>query len=87
MNKLFPQKPELKKQKARGRPRTQVEPAKKRKAKIPAAVQEAIWIQKMGRVFEGKCLTKWCNNTISVFDFEALKRKAPLLRKSKIPLY
>jgi 5-methylcytosine-specific restriction endonuclease McrA len=70
MNQLFPTKPPLKK--ARGRPRVvTTEPAKKRKQKIPAAVQEAIWITKMGRVFEGKCLTTWCPNTITVFDFHA----------------
>lgn len=69
MNKLFPDKPPLKP--LRGKPRASSEPAKKRKAKIPAAVQEAIWITKMGRVFEGKCLTPWCPNTITVFDFHA----------------
>jgi len=69
MNKLFPVKPPLKK--PRARPRTQSESGKKRKAKIPAAVQEAIWIKRMGRVFEGKCLTTWCPNIINVFDFHA----------------
>ena len=68
MKRLFPEKPELKK---RGRPRSTSEPPKKRKAKIPVAVQEAIWIQKMGRIFEGKCLVPWCPNTINVFDFQA----------------
>ena len=68
MKNLFPEKPVFKK---RGRPRSTSEPAKKRKAKIPAAIQEAIWIQKMGRVFEGKCLVQWCPNTINVFDFHA----------------
>ena len=69
MNHLFPEKPVLKK--ARGKPRSTSEPAKKRKAKIPAAVQEAIWITKMGKVFQGKCLTTWCPNMITVFDFHA----------------
>jgi hypothetical protein len=69
MNKLFPEKPPLKK--TRAKPRTQSESGKKRKAKIPAAVQEAIWIKRMGRVFEGKCLTTWCPNIINVFDFHA----------------
>ena len=71
MNKLFPVKPQIVAKKARGRPRSTSEPAKKRKAKIPTAVQEAIWITKMGRVFEGKCLTTWCPNIITVFDFHA----------------
>jgi 5-methylcytosine-specific restriction endonuclease McrA len=71
MNKLFPIKPQLPEKKRRGRPPLNPESAKKRKAKIPAAVQEAIWITKMGKVFEGKCLTTWCPNTITVFDFHA----------------
>jgi hypothetical protein len=70
MNKLFPNKPSLPLKKTRGRPKT-IPADKKRKAKIPAAVQEAIWITKMGRVFEGKCLTTWCPNIITVFDFHA----------------
>ena len=69
MNHLFPDKPVLKK--TRGKPRSTSEPAKKRKAKIPAAVQEAIWITKMGKVFQGKCLTTWCPNIITVFDLHA----------------
>ena len=71
INSLFPEKPVLTSKKPRGRPRSTSEPPKKRKAKIPAAVQEAIWITKMGKVFEGKCLTTWCPNIISVFDFHA----------------
>ena len=67
MNQLFRDKPPLKKQ--RGRPKSETAP--KRKAKIPAAVQEAIWITKMGRIFEGKCLTTWCPNIITVFDYHA----------------
>jgi len=70
MNKLFPSKPSLPIKK-RGSPRNTTYTPKKRKAKIPAAVQEAIWITKMGRVFEGKCLTTWCPNIITVFDFHA----------------
>lgn len=69
MNKLFTEKPPLPKKKGRGR--SSSEPAKKRKAKIPIAVQEAIWVKRMGKVFEGKCLTTWCPNTITVFDFHA----------------
>lgn len=71
MNKLFVHQPptQLPTPKAKGRSKS--ETPKKRKAKIPAAVQEAIWITKMGRVFEGKCLTTWCPNIITVFDFHA----------------
>lgn len=64
--------PPLVKQKVRGRTKSEKsETAPKRKAKIPAAIQEAIWILKMGRVFEGKCLTTWCPNIITVFDYHA----------------
>ena len=45
--------------------------AKKRKHKIPAALREQVWIHKMGRVFEGKCPVTWCQNTITVFDFQS----------------
>lgn len=41
------------------------------KKKIPLALQEQVWIKTMGRSFEGKCPTKWCSNTITVFDFES----------------
>lgn len=45
---------------------------KKRKKKpIPAAIREACWQKRCGRVFEHKCLTPWCPNTITVFDFQA----------------
>lgn len=72
MNKLFVNKPLYPKETPKkGRGRSTSEPPKKRKAKIPTAIQEAIWITKMGRVFEGKCLTTWCPNIITVFDFHA----------------
>ena len=68
MKDLFPEKPPLK-SKSKGRPKSDT--PKKRKEKIPAAVYEAIWTIKMGKVFQGKCLTTWCPNTITVFDFQA----------------
>jgi 5-methylcytosine-specific restriction endonuclease McrA len=43
----------------------------KRKDRIPAALREQVWLKGMGRVFEGKCPTVWCTNTITVFDFES----------------
>ena len=48
-----------------------VNPLKKRKDKIPIALREQVWIQQMGRTFEGKCPTAWCQNRITVFDFES----------------
>ncbi len=44
--------------------------AKKRKAPIPSALREAVWIHHMGRSFEGKCRVPWCPNTITAFDFQ-----------------
>ena len=41
-----------------------------RKQKIPKAVREQVWLRDMGRVFEGKCKTQWCQNTITIFDFQ-----------------
>jgi 5-methylcytosine-specific restriction endonuclease McrA len=43
---------------------------KKRKAPIPTALREAVWIHHMNRSFEGKCRVPWCPNTITVFDFQ-----------------
>lgn len=43
---------------------------KKRKAKIPKAVREQVWLTHMGNVFEAKCKVVWCTNTITVFDFQ-----------------
>jgi HNH endonuclease len=42
-----------------------------KKQKISIALREAVWIQKMGRVFSAKCPVSWCQNTISVFDFQS----------------
>uniref|UniRef100_A0A6C0CGE7 HNH domain-containing protein n=1 Tax=viral metagenome TaxID=1070528 RepID=A0A6C0CGE7_9ZZZZ len=40
------------------------------KAKIPKALREQVWLSKFGKVFEAKCFTPWCENRISVFDFQ-----------------
>lgn len=40
------------------------------KAKIPKALREQIWIQKVGRVFSSKCKISWCNNLITCFNFD-----------------
>jgi len=44
---------------------------KGKKEKITAALREAVWIQKMGKVFEAKCPVVWCPNRITVFDFQS----------------
>jgi len=41
-----------------------------RKAVIPRALREQVWIRSMGRTFQGKCVTAWCTNTLTVFDFQ-----------------
>lgn len=41
-----------------------------RKMKIPKALREQVWITHMGHVFEGKCKVTWCQNHMSVFDFQ-----------------
>jgi 5-methylcytosine-specific restriction endonuclease McrA len=45
--------------------------AKKGKTKIPKALREQVWLRHMGQVFEGKCPTSWCQNRITVFNFES----------------
>ena len=40
-----------------------------KKATIPKALREQVWIQTMGRTFEKKCYVHWCTNVINVFDF------------------
>lgn len=42
----------------------------KKKQKIPKAVREQLWLNDMGKVFQGKCKTSWCQNTITIFDFQ-----------------
>jgi 5-methylcytosine-specific restriction endonuclease McrA len=44
---------------------------KMRKQKIPKALREQVWLRQMGKVFEGKCPVSWCQNQITVFDFES----------------
>jgi 5-methylcytosine-specific restriction endonuclease McrA len=39
------------------------------KQKIPKAVREQVWLQKLGKKYETKCWTQWCENRITVFDF------------------
>lgn len=41
-----------------------------RKQKINRALREQVWIHRVGRSFEIKCLTPWCENIIDVFNFQ-----------------
>ena len=40
-----------------------------KKATIPKALREQVWIQNVGQRFENKCLVEWCQNKMNVFDF------------------
>jgi 5-methylcytosine-specific restriction endonuclease McrA len=42
---------------------------KKQKEKIPKALREQVWIQKIGKKFNTKCPIRWCKNRITPFDF------------------
>ena len=48
-----------------------ITPKPYKKQKIPVAIREAVWIRHCGRVFEHKCLTSWCPNKLTVFDFQS----------------
>jgi 5-methylcytosine-specific restriction endonuclease McrA len=41
-----------------------------RKAKIPLAMKQTVWVNQFGEVYKHKCVTKWCHRIITVFDFE-----------------
>jgi 5-methylcytosine-specific restriction endonuclease McrA len=42
---------------------------KYRKANIPKALREQVWLQTFGKIYEHSCHIEWCNNIINVFDF------------------
>jgi 5-methylcytosine-specific restriction endonuclease McrA len=42
-----------------------------RKATIPKALREQVWIQHIGQKFDSKCKVVWCKNRINVFDFQS----------------
>jgi hypothetical protein len=42
-----------------------------RKKPIPKALREALWIKYHGQTFRAKCLTSWCPNTVTAYDFQA----------------
>jgi hypothetical protein len=41
-----------------------------KKANIPKAVREQVWLREFGRVYDHSCHVRWCQNMISVFDFQ-----------------
>jgi 5-methylcytosine-specific restriction endonuclease McrA len=40
-----------------------------KKANIPRALREQVWIVNVGKNFEHKCIVEWCQNQMNVFDF------------------
>lgn len=40
-----------------------------KKANIPKALREQVWLKYIGTNFESKCIIKWCKNRMTVFDF------------------
>lgn len=40
------------------------------KEKIPKALREQVWLTHIGKKYEAKCFISWCNNRITVFDFQ-----------------
>lgn len=64
---------------------------KNKKKAIPRAVKEQVWLRDMGKVFEGKCKTRWCKNTINLFDFQCghnipESRGGPTILANLIPI-
>ena len=42
---------------------------RKKKINIPRALREQVWLKNIGKKYENKCLIKWCQNKMNVFDF------------------
>jgi 5-methylcytosine-specific restriction endonuclease McrA len=42
---------------------------KYKKANIPKALREQVWLKTFGKIYEHNCHIKWCSNIINVFDF------------------
>jgi len=40
------------------------------KEKIPKALREQVWINKMGKNFHGICSITWCSNDMTCFNFD-----------------
>ena len=44
--------------------------SKFKKKKIPKALREQVWINKMGKHFSGTCRISWCENDMTCFNFD-----------------
>jgi hypothetical protein len=42
-----------------------------KKGRIPKALRETLWLTHCGKQFEAKCSTPWCQNQMTVYDFQA----------------
>lgn len=62
-NKLVQKKEE-------GKQQQQQKQKKYVKQKISAALREQVWVQHQGENFRAKCAVTWCQNKITVFDFQ-----------------
>ena len=40
------------------------------KVKIPKALREQVWLKQFGKSYTAKCATTWCENKMTVFDFQ-----------------
>lgn len=40
-----------------------------KKATIPKALREQVWLKTIGKKYEHKCYIPWCQNKMTVFDF------------------
>ena len=42
---------------------------KYKKGSIPTALRQQVWLKHCGETYKRKCLTTWCTNIITVYDF------------------
>ena len=40
-----------------------------KKATIPKALREQVWLKTIGKKYEHECYIPWCKNKMTVFDF------------------
>jgi len=52
------------------KPNIEPKKTKYKKAKIPKALREQVWINKMGKTFSGTCSISWCMNDMTCFNFD-----------------
>jgi hypothetical protein len=65
--------------------------AKSKKAAIPKALREQVWLSYGGAEFDKKCAVQWCHNRITAFTFHvghvvAESRGGPTVLENLLPL-